>query len=87
MRYKLGIRDVNLITLGTGSLTAKFTTEAIKMWDTMRPGRSGAGFTNNKMAFVSSSVPNEDKQLDSGGTSSNKILCWDIRSGDHRPGV
>ena len=40
-------------------------------------------FTNNKMAFCVKFNPNDDKQhLIVAGTSSNKIMCWDIRSGD-----
>merc|ERR1719304_26206 len=52
------------------------------MWDT-ETGDVVGRFTNNKMAFCVKFNPNDDKQhLIVAGTSSNKIICWDIRSGD-----
>jgi hypothetical protein len=40
-------------------------------------------FTNKKMAFCAKFNPDDDKQhLIVAGTSANKIVCWDIRSGD-----
>ena len=53
----------------------------IKLWDT-ETGQSVSRFTNKKMAFCCKFNPDDDKQnLIVAGTSSNKIVCWDIRTG------
>ena len=79
--HKLGIRDVNFNNAGDRFLTASYD-RSIKMWDT-ETGDVVGRFTNNKMAFCVKFNPNDDKQhLIVAGTSSNKIICWDIRSGD-----
>ena len=78
--HKLGIRDINFNNPGDRFLTASYD-RSIKMWDT-ETGDVVGRFTNNKMAFCVKFNPNDDKQhLIVAGTSSNKIICWDIRSG------
>eukprot|EP00092_Neocalanus_flemingeri_P017140 GFUD01018537.1.p1 GENE.GFUD01018537.1~~GFUD01018537.1.p1 ORF type:complete len:577 (-),score=167.48 GFUD01018537.1:105-1835(-) len=79
--HKQAIRDVNFNNSGERFLTASYD-RYIKMWDT-ETGDVIGRFSNKKMAFCAKFNPCEDKQhLIVAGTSSNKIICWDVRSGD-----
>jgi len=79
--HKQAIRDVNFNNSGDRFLTASYD-RYIKMWDT-ETGDVIGRFSNKKMAFCAKFNPCEDKQhLIVAGTSSNKIICWDVRSGD-----
>jgi len=79
--HKQAIRDVNFNNAGDQFLSASYD-RFIKLWDT-ETGDTITRFTNKKMAFCCKFNPDDDKQnLIVAGTSSNKIVCWDIRSGD-----
>jgi len=79
--HKQAIRDVNFNNAGDQFLSASYD-RFIKLWDT-ETGDTISRFTNKKMAFCCKFNPDDDKQnLIVAGTSSNKIVCWDIRSGD-----
>eukprot|EP00088_Acartia_fossae_P063457 TRINITY_DN7736_c0_g1_i1.p1 TRINITY_DN7736_c0_g1~~TRINITY_DN7736_c0_g1_i1.p1 ORF type:complete len:581 (+),score=150.64 TRINITY_DN7736_c0_g1_i1:54-1796(+) len=81
MGHKQAIRDVNFNNAGDQFLSASYD-RFIKLWDT-ETGQSVSRFTNKKMAFCCKFNPDDDKQnLIVAGTSSNKIVCWDIRTGD-----
>jgi pre-mRNA-processing factor 17 len=81
MGHKQAIRDVNFNNAGDQFLSASYD-RYIKLWDT-ETGQALSRFTNKKMAFCCKFNPDDDKQnLIVAGTSSNKIVCWDIRSGD-----
>jgi len=79
--HKQAIRDVNFNNSGEQFLSASYD-RYIKLWDT-ETGDAISRFTNKKMAFCCKFNPDDDKQnLIVAGTSSNKIVCWDIRSGE-----
>jgi len=78
--HKQAIRDVNFNNEGDKFLSASYD-RFIKMWDT-ETGDVVGRFSNKKMAFCAKFNPCDDKQhLIVAGTSSNKIVCWDVRSG------
>jgi len=80
MGHKQAIRDVNFNNEGDKFLSASYD-RFIKMWDT-ETGDVVGRFSNKKMAFCAKFNPSDDKQhLIVAGTSSNKIVCWDVRSG------
>jgi len=79
--HKQAIRDVNFNNAGDQFLSASYD-RYIKLWDT-ETGQGISRFTNKKMAFCCKFNPEDDKQhLIVAGTSANKIVCWDVRSGD-----
>ena len=79
--HKQAIRDVNFNNSGDRFLSASYD-RYIKMWDT-ETGQVVGRFSNKKMAFCAKFNPNDALQhLIVAGTSSNKIVCWDSRSGD-----
>jgi len=81
MGHKQAIRDINFNNAGDQFLSASYD-RYIKLWDT-ETGQAVSRFTNKKMAFCCKFNPDDDKQnLIVAGTSANKIVCWDIRSGD-----
>lgn len=81
MGHKQAIRDVNFNNAGDQFLSASYD-RFIKLWDT-ETGQAISRFTNKKMAFCCKFNPDDDKQnLIVAGTSANKIVCWDTRSGD-----
>lgn len=81
MGHKQAIRDVNFNNMGDKFLSASYD-RYIKLWD-VETGDMISRFTNKKMAFCAKFNPDDDKQhLIVAGTSANKIVCWDIRSGD-----
>ncbi|KAK2716022.1 pre-mRNA-processing factor 17-like [Artemia franciscana] len=79
--HRQGVRDVNFNNDGTQFLSTSFD-RYIKLWDT-ETGQCISRFTNKKVAYCVKFNPDEDKQnLFVCGTSDNKIISWDVRTGE-----